>query len=368
MSNLATAQREYYKRPADERFESLQDLIRNATDDKNLSGERTLPWSSLQAVASDRDVRLQSAKGQAKLTHWSFGQLSRIMGAPAGYLRELPHQLAADCLNHGIAERKDQPVNLLLKVPTVTGGAPTIRSITSDSYARLWDADLYGSIARTIVDHDPSWSLPPVWPGQPIGGAYRGDRDSFLILTNGGSIVADPSLQSKGDAGAMYRGLLVRNSEVGASSITIEQILFRFVCGNHMLWGAVVAQQFRRRHVGRTLSRDTMREIASIAYRWTHQSTARDAAILQTLISHEVGKDREQAIAFLRSLGATVEQAEQAYQLCEQEESQLSPRSFWGLAQGLTRASQLTDYQDERFQIDRVAGQLLAKGARLVAA
>jgi hypothetical protein len=368
MSNLATAQSEYYKRPADERFDSLQALIRNATDDKNLSGERTLPWSSLQAVATEHDVRLQSAKGQAKLTHWSFSQLSRIMGAPAGYLRDLPPQLAADCLNHGIAERKAEPTNLLLKVPTIAGGAPTVRSITSDSYSRLWDADLYGAIARTIVDRDASWSLPPVWPGQPIGGAYRGDRDSFLILTNGGSIVADPSLQSRGDAGAMYRGLLVRNSEVGASSITIEQILFRYVCGNHMLWGAVVAQQFRRRHVGRGLTRDTMEEISRIAYRWTHQTTERDTAILQTLISKEVGKDRDASISFLRSLGATQEQAGQAYDLCVEQESQLSPRSFWGLAQGLTRASQLTSYQDERFQLDRIAGQLLAKGARLVAA
>jgi hypothetical protein len=243
-------------------------------------------------------------------------------------------------------------------------GTPQIRSPTSDSYGRVWDSVLYGAIADRITQHDPSWSLPPTWSGESAG-AYRGDRDSFLILVNGGSIVTDPSL-SNGN-GAMFRGLLVRNSEVGAASITIEQILFRYVCGNHMLWGAVVDHAFKRRHVGDRVLRDTIREISTIAYRWIHQSGARDESIIRGLISSEIAQTRDAVISELQKMGATRESATAAYDACEKNEP-VSPRSYWGAAQGLTRISQDSGYQDERFTLDKLAAHILAKGRKLVAA
>jgi hypothetical protein len=47
-----------------------------------------------------------------------------------------------------------------------------------------------------------------------------------------------------------------------------------------------------------------------------------------------------------------------AYVLAEQYEP--NPRSVWGYVQGLTRLSQSTPYQDERFTLDRTASRLLA--------
>lgn len=379
MANIAKAQAEYYRRPADERFATLGDLVRTATHEKNLSGERTYPIGELSVrVTSDgTDLELTNAKGQAgRFTHWSFGQLCRTVGAPAGYLRDtLSPRLAADCLNEGMQHRdvSDKRASMLLRMPNGRP-EPIIRSITSEAYARVWDADLYGAVIDQLQSKDDRWQLPPTWTGQP-GGAYRGDRDSFLILTNGGSIVTDPSLSNRdattrsgtGPSDGMYRGLLIRNSEVGAASIVIEQILFRYICGNHMLWGAVVAQQFSRRHVGKGLTRDTLQEISRVAYAWANRSEERDRAIVSALISHEIGKDGEEVVATLRSWGATEQQALDAINTCHQTES-ASPRSFWGIAQGLTRNAQLTDYQDERYQLDRLAGLVLARGAKLVAA
>jgi hypothetical protein len=36
-----------------------------------------------------------------------------------------------------------------------------------------------------------------------------------------------------------------------------------------------------------------------------------------------------------------------------------NPRSIWGYVQGLTRLSQRTSWQDERFALDRAASRLL---------
>lgn len=389
--NIDTAAREYANRPKDERFPSLAALVDHGVREKNLSAERTYNLRDLQivtkygatsdgtgpaAVAGDT-LRLQSPKGTAKFTPWSFGQLCRTVGAPASYVRELPPAIAADALNFGL---QDAPhgtaANLLVRAPNGEP-EPIVRACTSDSYGRLWDCELYGNIVNQITRHDSRWGLPPTWSGEPAG-AYAGDRDSFLIVTNGGSIVTDPSLSNRttgysqgngggGPADGMYRGLLIRNSEVGACSVTIETILYRYICGNHMLWGAMTDSTFRRRHFGSHVLRDTVREIGRIAYQWADASPARDQAIIRGLIDHEIAHTKEAVIDELRAIGATKEQAEQAYALCEQHEG-ASPRSFWGAAQGLTRLSQASGWQDDRYQLDRIGAAVLARGRKLVAA
>jgi hypothetical protein len=50
-------------------------------------------------------------------------------------------------------------------------------------------------------------------------------------------------------------------------------------------------------------------------------------------------------------------QAADAYGLAEQFEA--NPRSVWGYVQGLTRLSQRTPWQDQRFTLDRAASRLL---------
>lgn len=382
MSNIATAFRQYADRPADERFPSLDAMIANALHEKNLSAERTYNLKDLRAIAVPgadpnglQDVHLASPKGSAGLSHWAFGQLSRTVGAPAGYLRNLPAQLAADCINHGLSSSPvGTAANLLVR--GANGQPPLIRACTSESYGRVWDAELYSAVASQITKYDDKWTLPPTWSGEPAG-AYRGDRDSFLILTNGGSIVTDPSLanafttgaataEGRGPVDGMFRGLLLRNSEVGASSIVIESILYRYVCGNHMLWGAVIDKSFRRRHVGKSAMRETVREIGRIAVNWAGHSAEKDQAIIRNLIRLEIASTKEAVIDELRAMGATAEQATSAYETCEQTEG-ASPRSFWGIAQGLTRDSQTTAYQDDRYSLDKLAGMVLARGSKVAA-
>lgn len=374
---ITTGQAQYYARPQDERFPSIDAMIASAVHDKNLSSERTYTLKDLAVLPSGDDLQLRSPRGVASLSHWSFAQLCRTVGAPASYLRErLSPELAARCLNHGF---QDSPAgtDLRLLVRGQNGQPPLIRAATSDSYGRVWDADLYGAIDRFVIQPGAArsagtgrWTLPPTWDGRPAG-AYRGDRDSFLIVVDGGSIVPDPSLRNARGAGsdAMYRALLVRNSEVGAASIVIESILFRAICGNHLIMGAVYDRTFKRRHVGKDAAlRDTIREIGTIAHRWSNQSPARDAAIIEALISHEIAATKDGVIDQLRAMGATAEQAAAAYATAERTEP-ASPRSWWGIAQGLTRLSQETGsgYEDHRYEIDRIAGAILARGAKVAA-
>jgi hypothetical protein len=66
-------------------------------------------------------------------------------------------------------------------------------------------------------------------------------------------------------------------------------------------------------------------------------------------------------------MGATRTAAEAAYSTCERD-FDASPRSYWGIAQGMTKTSQATGYQDDRLSLDTLAAKLLAKGRIKVAA
>ena len=377
-STISTAASEYFNRPPDERFASVDQLISAAEADQQQSAERSYNLKDLHAVpvtsygsnagpgVQAESVQLISPKGQATFTHWAFGQLCRMIGAPAAYLRQLSPALAADCVNEGISG-SDVGASATLLVKAANGRPqPTIRSVTSDTYGRLWDGPLYRALQGQLGD---SFELPPTWEGGtdgPRAGAYRGDRDSFLVVVDGGSIVTDPSAATDG---RMYRGLMIRNSEVGACSVTIEQILFEYICGNHNFWGAVIDKRFKRRHVGGHVLRDVVREIGSIAHAWTSRSAAQDEQLIRFLIDHELAATKEAIVDELMKMGATKQTAIAAYDTCEQSALfTASPRSFWGLNQGLTRLSQSSQYQDERFDLDGLAGKILARGAKLVTA
>lgn len=369
-TNITTASSQYAQRPADERYASLGTLIQAAEHDRDHSAERTYNLRDLRAVAVDAaqpTVQLESPKGRAAFTHWSFGQLSRTLGAPAAYLRSLPPAIAADAINYGLrdaAHTEGKRANLLIKA---NGGTPIVRAATSDTYGRVWDAELYGVLGRYFGDETKSsqgdWQSPPTWSGE-AAGSYRGDRDSFVIRIDGGSIVGDPRGFGGGGNGRLNRGILVRNSEVGHCSITLECILFDFICGNHILWGAVIDRTFRRRHVGSNITQKTIGEILQIARRYNARSASEDERIIKTLATSEIAHTREAVIDELKKLGYSKDDATQAYDTCEREDASLNPRSYWGVAAGTTRISQASGYQDDRLELDQLAAAVLAKGRR----
>jgi len=366
--NLNTAQTEYYRRPADERMESLAHLVETAQARKLASKE--ISWNAkdlaIQPAGDPKQhgaLLLTSPRGLASLTPWSHGQLSRMVGAPASYIRSLPAGIAADALNYGLRATGTGTVANILAQKTDAG--ITARAVTSDTYGRLWEADLYKPIVDTFGAQ--GWTTPPTWDGKPAG-AYMGDRDSFLIIVDGannGSIVTDPSL--RGGDGRMFRGLMVRNSEVGHCAVSIERVLYQFICGNHMLWGAVIDKTYRRRHVGTRVLRDVLREVGQTAREWVNRPASADEALIRSLMTLELAQTQEACIDELRKMGATQADAEAAYRVCA-EQFDASPRSYWGLSQGLTKTSQESGYQDERLTLDQLAAKLLAKGRARVAA
>ena len=175
----------------------------------------------------------------------------------------------------------------------------------------------------------------------------------FLFLVDGNRDLDDPT--DRTHAG-LFRGFILRNSDVGAAALTLDVFLFRAVCANHLIWGFQHVIGFRRRHVG-----------AAIQTAWTSSldgiraaldaGTAHDRTLILRATSQELGANRDAVIdAAVQRLEVSQKQADEAYTLAEEFEP--NPRSVWGYVQGLTRLSQRTPWQDGRFTLDRAASRL----------
>jgi hypothetical protein len=206
----------------------------------------------------------------------------------------------------------------------------------------------------------PAWHLPLGYKDGVFGaervpsGAYLGDRDMFLFLVDGNRDLDDPTDTSRS---GLFRGFILRNSDVGAAALTLDVFLFRVVCGNHIIWGFQHVAGFRRRHVGTSIQDAWSSSLASVRTA-LDADPAEDRAILLRATSQEIAPTRDGVLDLVtQRLDLPQKQAADAYALAEQHET--NPRSVWGYVQGLTRLSQLTPWQDGRFVLDRAASRLL---------
>ena len=308
-----------------------------------------------EAIGTD-DLVIRETSGQtAALTHWSFGQLATIASAPPNYLRTLPAAIASNAINYGLQRQQRERHQLFIE-----NAAPwTVHAVTSPRYARVHHHELAGRVLDLMAQH-PAWHLPLGYKDGEFGaervpsGAYLGDRDMFLFLVDGNRDLDDPTDRTHG---GLFRGFILRNSDVGAAALTLDVFLYKFLCGNHIIWGFQHVAGFRRRHIGASIQ-DAWSTSLDDVCATLDADTASDRALLLRATTKELGDTRDAVIeTVLRRLELSQKQAAEAYTLAEEHET--NPRSVWGYVQGLTRLSQRTPWQDGRFALDRAASRLL---------
>ena len=102
---------EWFSRPADQRYLSLTELHASVRERTERSRTRTVESAAIRVEASRNDperltLMLPGANAPVAPTHWSFGQLASLVGAPASYLRQLPAPLAAINLQYGLTSHR----------------------------------------------------------------------------------------------------------------------------------------------------------------------------------------------------------------------------------------------------------------------
>lgn len=156
---------EWFSRPDDERYLSLSALHQAVRSRSDRATARTVETRSIR-VEADRDnaeslTLIVPGRDEAIApTHRSFGQLASLVGAPAGYLRQLPAPLAGINLQHGLLSHCAE----LVKTLEADSGRIELRAATGPDYGRIWDHELVEAVMKIAGDGvgDTRWKVPGV--------------------------------------------------------------------------------------------------------------------------------------------------------------------------------------------------------------
>ena len=376
-TNLYDASRQWAERPADQRYWTLAEMYQATKRYADSAAEATVKMGDLSLVPTpENDLTLLGKEGQeAKLTHWSFGQLCQRSQAPASYLRNLPAPLAAHCLNHGLEVCGDNDVTS--KVLFHRNGSLICRAFTGEGYARIWNHDV---AARLLALEDQGWRVPPgspALPNQPgtrpateadvltrkssggglsinVGdliapaGIYASDHDLFAFMVNENVVIED------GTSVGLARGFFVSNSEVGAAAFKIKRFLYRHVCGNHIVWDVKDVQELRIVHTG-TADQRFGSELRYELIKYANESTGLEQERITKAKGFILGKDKEEVLDSIFKLRVlprkTIEEAYDAATM-DADLRGTNPRSAWGITQGLTSISQKAQFAEDRVALD----------------
>lgn len=109
---------EWFSRPDDERYLSLSELLAAVRARADRATARTVESRAIRVEASRDDgerlaLIVPGREAPMAPTHWSFGQLCSLVGAPSGYLRDLPAPLAGINLQHGLLSHRAELIKTL---------------------------------------------------------------------------------------------------------------------------------------------------------------------------------------------------------------------------------------------------------------
>lgn len=356
---LMQASHQWATRPDDQRFATLTDLHAFTQHQREISTAHGVSSKRLHVLPSEGDelkglqvVGVDSDKPYAP-THWSFGQLATLSGAPAGYLRKLPAAIAADCVNWGLKERDAESVGVL----TRENGNSEVAAATGINYGRVWNADISRALVGKFGDGvTGQWTVPGEF-GKRVEitkentTLYASDRDMFVFLADETNRIELPNRRN-GQAGSMARGFFVWNSEVGSQSIGAAFFLFDYVCMNRIVWGVTEYKETRIRHT-KTAPDRWLGEIAPTLAEYSNSASQPVIAAIEAARN----KKLDDAKAWLANRYTTKLAAR--LDAVHQREEGRPIENLWDAATAITAHARTITHTDERVKLEREGGKLL---------
>ncbi|MFS4580148.1 DUF932 domain-containing protein [Phaeobacter sp. C3_T13_0] len=231
--NVDSVSSEWLSRPDDEPHLSLVDPFAPVEDRADRSRTCTVQNTAIR-VEAHRDnseklgLVLPDADEPIAPAHWSFGQLSSLVGAPAAYLRQLSAPLLGINLQYGLTSHRAEQI----KTIEVADGRTELRAVTGPDYGRIYDHEPVSAVQR-IAGYgtaDTRWKVPGVldWstgiynPRMDVTKEtmtlYASDRDVFLFLVDDLNPIETgwlPEPQPLGRCG--FSEITIRHSKYAAS-------------------------------------------------------------------------------------------------------------------------------------------------------
>lgn len=372
--NISTVSRQWANRPEDQKFTDLDSLFKQVSKWADLSDGYNVTAGDFEAISQEGELRIVHPKLDTSMgpSHYGFSDLSRIAGAPANYLRKLPVELAAACLNEGFADPDlmEKEVQIYRGETMDPNGGDLMRCITSTKYGRILDKDVVAQVMKLAGNGtgDSKWKVPGVmnWGNMTYNPnvdvtkdnttLYASDRDIFLFLVDDLNPIEVGKLAS-GDPDLMFRGFYVWNSEVGNRTFGVATMYLRGVCMNRNLWGVEGFNETTFRHTAGAPDR-FMDEVAPalLSYSETNSSALVDG--VKAAKAAKVASNPDERLEFLQKLGFSKKQATDIVTTGIVEELS-PPDSVWDFAQAITATARKAEHQEARLKLEVQAGRLL---------
>ncbi|QBF31850.1 DUF932 domain-containing protein [Thalassococcus sp. S3] len=366
---------EWFSRPDDEKFLSLSELYASVKGRAARSRTRTLESAAIRVEAHRDDPEklalvLPEAETPVAPTHWSFGQLASLVGAPAAYLRQLPAPLAGINLQYGLTNHRAEQV----KTMEVANGRTKLRAVTGPDYGRIYDHELVSAVQRIAGDGvgDTRWKVPGVldWSTgiynpmvdvtKDTTTLYASDRDVFLFLVDDLNPIEAGTLPD-GSPDLFFRGFYCWNSEVGAKTLGIASFYLRAVCQNRNLWGVEDFQEISIRHSKYAANRFA-HEAAPALANFADSSPQPFIQGIRSARERIVARNNEDRTDFLRKRGFSKAETGRIVETVLAEEGR-PPESVFDFVQGITAVARSKPQQDARLTMETRAKKLLEAAA-----
>ena len=362
---------EWFSRPDDERFLSLDDLWASVKARSERSTTRIVETARIHVEAGrDNAERLQlilpKAEAPVAPTHWAFGQLASQVCAPAAYLRQLPAPLAGINLQYGLANMRSEQIKTL----ETEDGRVELRAVTGPDYGRIHDHELIEAVQKIAGNGtgDTRWKVPGVldWstgvynPDVDISRdtttLYASDRDVFVFLVDDRNPIEAGKL-ADGSPDLFFRGFYAWNSEVGAKTLGIASFYLRAVCQNRNIWGQEDFQEITIRHSKYAANRFA-HEAAPALSRFANSSPQPFINGIKAARQQIVARTDEDRQEFLRKRGFSKPETAKIIEKVLMEEGH-PPASIFDFVQGITRIAREKPHQDARLEFEGKAKKLL---------
>ncbi|KAB1082409.1 DUF932 domain-containing protein [Neorhizobium galegae] len=362
---------EWFSRPDDERFLSLSDLYDTVRSRAERAHARTIESAAIRVEATrDNAERLELVvPGQRQVmapTHWSYGQLCSLVGAPATYMRQLPAPLAAVNLQHGLLNHRAE----LVKTLEMDDGRLELRAVTGPEYGRIWDHELVSAVMKIAGNGtgDTMWKVPGVldWATmthnpfvditKDTTTLYASDRDVFLFLVDDTHPIEAGRLPN-GEPDLYFRGFYAWNSEVGSKTLGIASFYLRAVCANRNLWGTENFEEITIRH-SKFAAQRFAHEAAPALTSFANSSPAPFIAGIKAAREQIVARKDDDRETFLRRRGFSKGETGKVIEMVLSEEGR-PPESVFDFVQGITALARTKTNQDTRLELEGKAKKLL---------
>lgn len=363
---------EWFSRPDDERYLSLSELYEVVRTRAEVATARTVETRAIRVEATtDNPERLSlllpDRQDPVAPTHWSFGQLCSLVGAPSSYLRQLPAALAGINMQHGLLAHRGE----LVKTLETGDGRTELRAVTGPDYGRIWDHELVSAVMKIAGNGtgDTRWKVPGTldWSSMrhnpfvevtmDTTTLYASDRDVFLFLVDDANPIEAGRLPN-GDPDLFFRGFYCWNSEVGAKTLGMATFFLRAVCMNRNIWGAEGFEEISIRHSKFAAGRFAQ-EAAPALERFASSSAGSFLGGIKASRAAIVARDADERQTFLRKRGFSKGETDKIIATALQEEGH-PPSSIFDFVQGITAVARDRPHQDARLELEGKAAKLLA--------